>query len=370
MPTSFCDDLIARLGPDAGCWEQLARWQRPIVLYGMGDGADKIMAVLAERSLPVAGVCASDEFVRGHSFCGFVVETVDQAVQRLGNPVFLLCFATQRPEVLALVQNLAARHTLLAPDVPVCGGDVFTYNFLCHHRQELDTVYNRLADEQSRRVFADVVAYKWTGRPDFLWQNTSAPGDWYNLIAPGPQEYLVDAGAYTGDTVAGFLSYAGGAYHKILALEPDRRNFRRLETAVGHLPQVTCLPMGAWHSRDALAFTQSTGRQNRLEESISPQNGTTTPVAAIDELLAGEAATIIKYDVEGAEEQALAGSADTIRRFHPALIVSAYHHSRDIFSLPLQVLALHDSYRLYLRRPPYVPAWDLCYICVDDQKTQ
>ena len=370
---SFCDALMQELGADAGCWDTLARCDRPLVLYGMGDGADKIAAVLEARGIPVAGVCASDGFVRGHSFRGFVVESLSQARQRLTNPVFLLCFATQRPEVLAQVRALAAQHTLYAPDVPVCGGELFDFDFLRRHRADIDTVYNRLADEASRRVFHDVIAYKLTGRPDWLWDSAENAADFtpalYRLIAPGTQEYLVDAGAYTGDTVAGFLSYTGGQYRRILALEPDRRNFRRLSAAVGALPRVICLPTGAWHSRDTLPFTQSTGRQNRLDTTDNTLlGGALTPVDAIDNLLDGADATIIKYDVEGAEEEALRGSAETIRRYHPALIISAYHRSRDIFTLPLQALSLHSGYRLYLRRPPYIPAWDLCYICVDGNR--
>ena len=37
--------------------------------------------------------------------------------------------------------------------------------------------------------------------------------------------------------------------------------------------------------------------------------------------------------------------------------------SEDIFALPLQVHSLCPDYKLYLRRYPYIPAWDLNLIC-------
>ena len=43
---------------------------RPILLYGMGNGADKIIAVCEAYGIPVADFFASDGFVRGHSFHG------------------------------------------------------------------------------------------------------------------------------------------------------------------------------------------------------------------------------------------------------------------------------------------------------------
>ena len=67
----------------------------------------------------------------------------------------------------------------------------------------------------------------------------------------------------------------------------------------------------------------------------------------------------VKYDVEGAETEALLGSRDTIRRHSPALLVSAYHRSADLFRLPLLVHDLNPAYKLYLRRMAGVPAWDI-----------
>ena len=39
-------------------------------------------------------------------------------------------------------------------------------------------------------------------------------------------------------------------------------------------------------------------------------------------------------DVEGAEKEAILGSLETIEKHRPALMISLYHRSEDIFSLP------------------------------------
>ena len=46
-------------------WEKLKAETRPIFIYGMGDGAEKIMRVFQEKGIPFAGIFASDDFVRG-----------------------------------------------------------------------------------------------------------------------------------------------------------------------------------------------------------------------------------------------------------------------------------------------------------------
>ena len=78
--------------------------------------------------------------------------------------------------------------------------------------------------------------------------------------------------------------------------------------------------------------------------------------------------SVIKYDVEGDEAAALRGSRDTISAYHPALAVSVYHRSADIFDLPVMIKNMHPGYGFYLRRTPCIPAWDITLFAVDSAK--
>ena len=49
-------------------WSYLQKTDKKIVMYGMGNGADKILEICSRRSIEVADFFASDGFVRGHSF--------------------------------------------------------------------------------------------------------------------------------------------------------------------------------------------------------------------------------------------------------------------------------------------------------------
>ena len=55
-------------------WDRLAVTRKPIIMYGMGDGAQKILDVASEKGIKISGFMASDDFVRGHSFAGFEVK--------------------------------------------------------------------------------------------------------------------------------------------------------------------------------------------------------------------------------------------------------------------------------------------------------
>lgn len=338
-------------------WNRLAAEKRPIVLYGMGDGADKVLAEFEKRQIAASAVFASDEFVRGHSFRGFRVKKLDEVTAEYGEDiVIVVCFATQRPEVLARLYTLDARFDLVAPDVPVVPGPVFDCDFARAHQRAMEQAFELMADETARAVFLDTVRFKLSGRLRYLRASETVKAEVFqNLLRPGREEHFADLGAYTGDTIRELLYFTEGRFASITALEPDKRNFRKLsayaETSLAG--KVRLEQAGAWDSDTTLCFAAKAGRQSKVAVQ-----GTPTEMRALDSVLSGAPCTLLKMDVEGAERQALVGAQQTIRRWHPKLNLAAYHHSADFFELPLMIHALCSDYRLYLRHHPYVPAWD------------
>ena len=87
---------------------------------------------------------------------------------------------------------------------------------------------------------------------------------------------------------------------------------------------------------------------------------------ALDNVLGGERVDYIKFDVEGAEKEAISGSLETIGKHRPALMISLYHRSEDIFELPLMIHERFPDYKFYIRRREYIPAWDTVLIAVKE----
>ena len=81
-------------------------------------------------------------------------------------------------------------------------------------------------------------------------------------------------------------------------------------------------------------------------------------------MLQGDAATFIKYDVEGSEKQAIDGAKKTITAHRPKLSVALYHRNEDMFAIPLQIAELNRKYKFYMRHHPYIPDWDTNLYCI------
>lgn len=338
-------------------WQKLQTEEKPILLYGMGNGADKILRVCAQKQIPIAGVFASDAFVRGHSFHGMRVLTYREAVAQIAHFTVLLAFATHLPDVMAQIAQIAREQTLYVPDVPVCGETAFDEDFFEEHRAAFAASRALFADDESRRLFDLLLHYKLSGELSDLFAAQHPRAQMFSFGNPHGWQTYADLGAYNGDTLREIFQYA--APTRIFAMEPDARNFKKLELTVRELglsQNATLVQAAAWDRTETVPFDASGNRNAGIHAGKKVREVRAMPP---DALFCGEKVDYIKYDVEGAERRALCGTAQTIHDFAPDLCVSCYHRNEDLFDLPLLLHAMHPSYRLYLRRTPCLPAWEI-----------
>lgn len=334
--------------------ERLKNTPKPIFIYGMGDGCLKVLKIFEEYNIPCAGIFASDEFVRDKIFCGHRIHKLSEIEAVVDDFICVLAFGAGYSELIEKIDLLDSRHELIVPDMPVIGNGLFTKEYMLTHFDELERVYKLLADEQSKRVYENVVAFKITGDIKLLKACETTPTEAYeNILKPGKEEIYVDLGAYTGDTVRELLEHTNSKYEKIYAVEPNKRNFRKLSEYALDMPNVTLVHAAVWNEDTELIFSKGGGRMPHLSDS-----GIVTPAVCVDSLLDGGKCTYIKMDVEGAEARAIEGAKATIASCMPKLNIALYHRTEDIFSLPLMINSLCPEYKFYIRHFPYYPAWD------------
>lgn len=345
-------------------WHYLAMCSRPIVMYGMGNGADKIIAVCEKYGVEISDFFASDGFVRGHSFHGKTVISYSSMKEKYAgqNPIVLLSFASSLPDVIELFKKVASECEMYAPDVPVFGETLFTIEFFEENRARFELVYDMLADEESKKIYENVIKYKLSGNIEYLFESESDKEEVYrDLIECDKIGSYLDLGAYNGDTIREMLHYNPNL-KRVIALEPDARNFRKLNDYAQSVNncEIKCINAGAWCENTTLLFDAS---GNRNAGIVSKGNIVSkikeVSVVFVDSVLDGSSIDYIKYDVEGSEKEALIGSAQTIKDHAPKLLVSLYHRSEDLFVLPELLKEINPDYSIYLRRFPYIPAWDL-----------
>ena len=337
-------------------WKYLKTVKKPIVLYGMGNGADKIINVLNSFGIEFHGVFASDGFVRNKTFHGHNISSFAELEEKFGEMVVLLCFGSARPEVIENVKRIAQRHELFAPEVPVIGGGLFTEDYVKNNKKELEWVYSRLADDVSRKTFENTVLYKLSGKTDYLFDcEVSEKEPFESFLNLSDSESFLDLGAYNGDTVAEFIAQTKG-YKKIIAVEPDVKTFKKLKQNTENYKNIICQNICISNHCEIANFGMRGGRN-----SGSFLGDTKARFITVDSLLNGQEASFIKMDIEGEEKNAVQGAKDTILEFKPKMQIACYHRTEDLFSIPREVFKIRDDYKLYMRHFKSLPAWDTNY---------
>ncbi len=338
-------------------WTHLEHTKKPIVIYGMGNGADKIIDRLQKRNIEVADFFASDGFVRGHSFHRKKVLSLKEIENKYSDFIILLSFASSLDNMLDIFYDLNEKYEMYAPDVPVTGGGTFDLDYYTQNKDMIEKTKELLADDLSIKVFDNVIKYKLSGKISYLKEIETLPSEvWESILSPEKYEICVDAGAYNGDTAKEILSNCKNI-KSIYALEPDARNFKKLSIFAENEKRIIPLNVASWDSNEILKF-DGTGNRNSNPFSNNSKKLTEIQGRKIDDICQ-EYADYIKYDVEGAEKNAIIGSRETILKSSPDLLVSLYHRNEDIFTLPNLIHNLDPEYKLFIRKFKYVPAWDL-----------
>lgn len=342
-------------------WNYLSSSNKTIVMYGMGNGADKIISVCKKYGVVISDYFASDEFVRGQQFHGKTVLTFDSIVQKYGaeNIIVLVAFASSIPDVMNKIHSISNICEMYIPDVPVKGDTLFCDEFEVNNSEEISQAYKLLGDERSQDIYQNILNFRRTGKLEYLISTQNFKDDVISqLLHFKSYNVAVDAGAYDGDTAYEMLSL-NNRISRIYAFEPDRRNYRKLSVFAENNPRIVPINAAVWNENTTLEFDDSGNRNSGVTDISSVcKRKIEVKAVKIDDIIT-EKVDYIKYDVEGAEKEALEGSTGIIQKYKPDLMVSLYHRTEDLFKLIIQVKEICPEYKLYIRRYPYIPAWDL-----------
>lgn len=337
-------------------WIYLKSAKKPIVLYGMGNGADKIIEVLKEYGITVSGVFASDGFVKRKTFQGFQLSTYDELKAKFQEMIILMAFGSSRQEVMDNVSRYSLEQEFYAPDVPVYGTGLFTNEFLKENAESFRYVYSRLADDFSRKTFEDIINFKLSGKPEYLFSCEADSDEPYNSFLNLKEgESFLDLGAYNGDTVYEFINKCPN-YSHITAVEPDPKTFNKLVNNTRDYKNIDLINACISDKSGFANFASNNGRgSNKATGKITVRQ------INIDEIFASKPHSFIKFDIEGEELNAIKGMKNAVAEHKPKMLMACYHRTQDLISLPLAVDEIRKDYKIYLRHFKSIPAWDTNY---------
>ena len=184
---------------------------------------------------------------------------------------------------------------------------------------------------------------------------------------------VVDVGANVGLYTCVLARHAA----KVVAFEPDARNFARLQTnvALGGLTNVVTHRVALMDTRDVVEMflppNAATPSWVRTKNPGDWESRGSVKAERLDDIFSGDRLDLIKIDVEGSEVPVLHGAERVIREHRPVILCEVHKHSRDgivRFSQSYGYDCLSLERRSYLRPVEWVS--DIQDVLLDSRKDE
>lgn len=243
---------------------------------------------------------------------------------------------------------------------------------------KIDEVYYLLADQKSKKTYLIVwlagilhdedLAYLFEsekepivedenyilhGISDSYYRKQVLPGLYemrYVTLEKG--DIVLDIGAYKGDTAIIF-AHRVGREGRVYSFEPVKASYNfLLENIRLNGLQDIVIPVNKGCS-DKSGLLRSVSSKFGAHWSFlsEDEEGEEVEVVSIDDFVESnniDKLDFVKMDVEGWEYNVILGGQNTIKRLNPKVVMSLYHKSSDLLTLPLLMNRI-GNYNLYVR---------------------
>lgn len=232
--------------------------------------------------------------------------------------------------------------------------------------------YSTLTDSISQKTFVELLHFM----IDTPYENLTLcpPTEQYmpsDIYCSAKNEFIVDCGAYNGDTMRAFLSTLG-AWSSYTAIDADPNNIEKVKESIErdipvHLRGVTqAIHAAVSNEQGTVAFHAGNYTSSYVAANGEyNQQAISVPVVKLDDVIQ-DPVTLLKMDVEGFELRALQGAERLILTNRPLMTICGYHCREDLWEIPLYLKMLLPNHRIYLRN--YVGIIEYVFYAVPEDR--
>jgi FkbM family methyltransferase len=210
-------------------------------------------------------------------------------------------------------------------------------------RNEYEKSYNLLADDKSKEIFEKIINFKISYDLEFMQGFTNDHESQYfdkEIIPEIKNISFVDGGGYVGDTLKEIIKNYPD-FEKIYCIEPNALHINIAKRDFGDIDNIEFINCGLGSEKISSDIKEEI--QNNCAHDYQATN-----INSLDNLIS-EKVDYIKLDIEGAEQSAILGAKESIKKYKPILAVCIYHKAEDWYKVPQLVLSIEKEYDIYLR---------------------
>ncbi len=280
----------------------------------------------------------------------YVAEYTEDIVRKYGNSAnYIIVSRPFRNDIKDQLNFLGVANENIY-HMPVRMGDLVpTSSFrrkeeVYRHFEEIREASSMLSDEESQEQLWEILCIFCANAP--VWIENLPSEEYFNTpyIRLGADEVFVDAGMFNGMTSVRFAELSPG-YSAIYGIEANPLNMQIIENNLSSYRDTHIFNRALCDSDKELLFKRN---------GVGPEGARLDRKGNISVLgMRGDELkikpTYIKFDIEGAEYDAISGFKETISNYKPKMAISVYHSLQDHWRIIKLVKKICPEYNLYLK---------------------
>lgn len=232
-----------------------------------------------------------------------------------------------------------------------------------------DWVFTRLADEESKRVFTNLIQFRIVPDMQFIESAFDPVNHQYfdkAIVSCSTDEVFVDCGGFTGDTTEDFIRQYQH-YKKIYVYEPSGDNIAVCRENLKQYRDVEVHQCGVGEKEEKLIISGSGSSSSFVGAEQAAEDSDTIAIISLDGSIK-EPVTFIKMDIEGFEIPAIIGAKHHIQKDSPKLAICTYHIISDMWEIPKLIDSINPNYDFYFRHYMKTQNWETVLYAIPKQK--
>ena len=187
-----------------------------------------------------------------------------------------------------------------------------------------------------------------------------------------PGDIVFDCGGCWGETAVHFASMCapdGQVFSFEFIPSNLRIMHRNIDLNAGLKPRIKIIERPLWSEAEGKLYYKDNGPASIVKSEQFDGSSGSVSIAAIDQVVEDNSLSrvdFIKMDIEGAEQQALKGAEQSIRKFRPKLAICLYHSINDFCKIPIYLDSLDLGYRFHLHHATIHAGETVLFACVPD----
>lgn len=342
--------------------------KKEVILFGAGILGLEFLEVCRSNELTIKAFCDNDKTKKGKKILGVKIISINELIKYPRDTTIIITTMHDfivKEQLDKLGYKNVFSHTYFAVMYPkkfIYFNWQSSFAPLKRGLKEIMKLYLLLEDNRSKKVFEGLIKYRLTlDHNDLVGIVDKMENEYFDpsVVKLIKDEVFVDGGGFDGDTIKKFIRSSRGNFKEIHTFEPDKRSQNKIETFLADKKdkRIKLHKFGLSYKNKTAFFTNS----GTAGSKVSNEGNRKIKLISLDQYLYNRKPTLIKFDIEGSETDAVLGMKKIMKELKPKLAICIYHRPSDLWKIPLLIKKINPRYKIFIRHYTQTQHDTVCY---------